>query len=128
MLSEKIWLKWNANTILWNDNPYLWNEVYVMQKVVENFGGGGGGFYVNPSSRDQWRGIKKQLKQKGLTDDETKKFLEIVVRVNGLENKEAREYEKIEKSITIEHVRNVISLLDPSTKTVRVKVNKDKNK
>ena len=128
MLSEKIWLKWNLNSIVWNNNPYLWNEVYIMQKVMEAVSGGGGGFWVNPTSREQWRGIKKQLIKSGLSEDETKKFLDIVVRVNNLENKEHREYSKIEKSITIEHVHNVISMVDPSATMVRVKVNRDKNK
>jgi len=128
-MTEKIWLKWNLNSIVWNDNPYLWNEVYIMQKVMEAMsGGGGGGFWVNPTSREQWRGIKKQLIKSGLSEDETKKFLDIVVRVNNLENKEHREYSKIEKEITIEHVKNVISLVDPSATTVRVKVGKDRNK
>jgi hypothetical protein len=127
-MNDKIWLKWNLNSIVWNDNPYLWNEVYIMQKVMEAVGGGGGGFWINPTSREQWRGIKKQLIKSGLSEDETKKFLDIVVRVNNLENKETREYSKIEKEITIEHIKNVISLVDPSVTTVRVKFGKDRNK
>lgn len=100
-----------------------------MQKVMQHINsGGGGGFWVNPTSREQWRGIKKQLIKSGLSEDETKKFLDIVVRVNNLENKESREYSKIEKEITIEHIKNVISLVDPSATTVRVKVGKDRNK
>ena len=49
MLSEKIWLKWNLNSIVWNDNPYLWNEVFILQKVMQAASGGGGGFWVNPT-------------------------------------------------------------------------------
>lgn len=94
MLQEKIWLKWNLNTIVWGNNPYMWSEVYIVQKVVEAVSGGGGGFGGRPGK--MWSDIKKQIKKKGLNDEDVEKFLKVVVRVNDLTFDEYSTYTNIE--------------------------------
>ena len=127
MLQEKIWLKWKLNTIVWGDNNYIWSEVYIVQKVTESVGGGGG-FGGRPGKT--WSDIKKQIKQKGLNDEDVEKFLKVVVRVNDLTFDETRELTEkdLNKVITIEHIKNTISMVAPDVKTVSVRVNKKSNK
>ena len=127
MLQEKIWLKWKLNTIVWGDNNYIWSEVYIVQKVTEAVGGGGG-FGGRPGKT--WSDIKKQIKQKGLNDEDVEKFLKVVVRVNDLTFDETRELTEkdLNKVITIEHIKNTISMVAPDVKTVSVRVNKKSNK
>jgi len=127
MLQEKIWLKWKLNTIVWGNNDYIWSEVYIVQKVTEAVGGGGG-FGGRPGKT--WSDIKKQIKQKGLNDEDVEKFLKVVVRVNDLTFDETRELTEkdLNKVITIEHIKNTISMVAPDVKTVSVRVNKKSNK
>lgn len=126
----KIWLKWNLNSIVWGNNDYIWSEVYIIQKIMEAAAGGGGGgrFFIN--KKDPWKDLEKKAKKGGADDEEIKKFLEIVVRVNGIENKETRELTEAElsKAITVDHIKNTIALVASDVKAVTVRINKKDNK
>ena len=119
MPQQKIWLTWNYNgsypeqgEIIWNLNDFIWSEVYILITVAQNFGGGGGGLILRPDKT--WKDIEKQFKKKNISDEETKKFLEIVVRVNGLNKTEVREINKIKKMITVDHIKKVLTEYIPT--------------
>ena len=130
MLQEKIWLKWNLNDIIWSNNPYLWSEVYIVQVVTQGIsqGGGGGGFSTRRNK--VWTDVRKQIQKAGIDDETVSRFLEIVVKVNDVTNKEVRELSEsdLNKMITVEHIKNTISMVAPDVKVVTVRVDKKNNK
>lgn len=122
MPQQKVYLNWNYDSIIWGSNDYIWSEVYILINIGENFGGGGGGLLLNKN--EPWRDVEKQLKKKKFTEEDTRKFLEIVVRVNGLNKTEVREINTLKKSITVDHIKNTIATVAPSIKVTAVEVKK----
>ena len=130
MLQERIWLKWNLNDIIWSNNPYLWSEVYIVQVVTQGISQGGGGGSFSTRKNKVWTDVRKQIRKAGIDDETASKFLEIVVKVNDVTNKEVRELSEkdLNKMITVEHIKNTISMVAPDVKVVTVRVDKKNNK
>jgi len=130
MPQDKIWLKWNLNSIIWSDNPYIWSEVFIVQIVTQGISQGGGGGSFGARRNKVWTDIRKQIKKSGLDDETANKFLEIVVKVNDITNKEVRELSEkdLNKIITVDHIKNTISMVAPDVKVVTVRVDKKDNK
>lgn len=106
MSEIKIWLLWNNETIIWGDNPFIWSEVYVVQRVTESFGGGGGLLLPN---NNPWKDLERQLKDKDFTKEERKIFLQVIARVNGLVKTEVKTIDtSVKKEITIEHIKKTL--------------------
>jgi hypothetical protein len=80
MSEQRIYLNWNDDSLYWSGGPkdYVWSEVYVVVRVAEAFGGGGGGVILN--RKNPIEDIEK-LTNKKIADE----FKRIVIRVNGLE-------------------------------------------
>ena len=81
MPQQKIYLQWNYDSIIWGFNDYIWSEVYILINIGTSFGGGGG--LVLPN-KNPWKDVEKQFKEKEFTEEDTKKFLEIVVLMVGI--------------------------------------------
>ena len=107
MAQQKIWLKWTYPGIIWGNNAYIWSEVYILINVAESMGGGGGGIVLN--NKRPWKDVEKALKKKNFSEEDRKKFLEVVVRVNGISKKEVRELDELKKLVTVEHIKNTLS-------------------
>ena len=106
MSEIKIWLLWNNDTIIWGDNPFIWSEVYVVQRVAESFGGGGGLLLPN---KNPWKDLEKKLKEKDFTKEERKIFLQVIARVNGLVKTEVKTIDpSVKKEITVEHIKKTL--------------------
>lgn len=106
MSEIKIWLLWNNETIIWGDNPFIWSEVYVIQRVTESFGGGGGLLLPN---NNPWKDLERQLKDKEFTKEERKIFLQVIARVNGLVKSEVKTIDpNVKKEITVEHIKKTL--------------------
>ena len=122
MSQNKIWLKWDQNTIIWDQTQYYWDQVFILGKVTEALGSGSGGVLVD---RDRpWQEVEKKLKKKGLTDEEREKFLKIVIEINGLVLSQTKTLDSIKKEITVEHIRKTLAGLTPSVQVVAKKVHK----
>ena len=107
MSEIKIWLLWNNDTIVWGDNPFIWSEVYVIQRVADSYGGGGGGLLL--PNKNPWKDLEKQLKDKDFDKEERKIFLQVIARVNGLVSSEVKTVDKdLKKQITVEHIRKTL--------------------
>ena len=107
MSEIKIWLLWNNDTIVWGNNPFIWSEVYVIQKVADSFGGGGGGLVL--PNKNPWKDLEKQLKDKDFDKEERKIFLQVIARVNGLVSSEVKTIDpSVKKEITVEHIRKTL--------------------
>jgi hypothetical protein len=107
MAQQKIWLKWTYPGIIWGNNAYIWSEVYILINVAESMGGGGGGIVLN--NKRPWKDVEKTLKKKNFSEEDRKKFLEVVVRINGISKKEVRELDELKKLVTVEHIKNTLS-------------------
>lgn len=123
MSSYKKYLPWNWPGISWSDNPYIWSQVFIL---IEQFAGAvaGGGAFKAPKRGPVWRSIEKTLKKKGYSDEEATRFLEVVVEVNGLKKKEIREVDDMKKEITVDHIKNTLSIVMPTVKVISVDVKK----
>lgn len=122
MPQQQVYLSWNYDSIVWGSNDYIWSEVYILINVGETFGGGGGGLLLN--KKEPWQDVEKQLKKKKFTEEDTHKFLEIIVRVNGLNKTEVREINLLKTLITVDHIKNTIAAISPSIKVTAVEVKK----
>jgi len=122
MPQQKVYLSWNYDSIIWGSNDYIWSEAYILINIGENFAGGGGGLLLNKN--EPWRDVEKQLKKKKFTEEDTRKFLEIIVRVNGLNKTEVREINTLKKSITVDHIKNTIATVIPTITVTAVEVKK----
>jgi hypothetical protein len=122
MPQQKIYLQWNYDSIIWGFNDYIWSEVYILINIGTSFGGGGGGLVL--PNKNPWKDVEKQFKEKEFTEEDTKKFLEIVVRVNGLVKTEVRDTNKVKKMITVEHIKNTLAEFIPSIKVTAVDIKK----
>lgn len=91
----KRFLIWEELTITWETVPYLWEDVAVLVEAFELLGSG------RIPEEDPWKEIKRKLPPKL-----AKKFLDIIVRVNGEVFKETREIEE-EKEMTVKNVKTV---------------------
>ena len=122
MAQQKIWLKWTYPGIIWGANDYIWSEVYILINVAESMGGGGGGMVLSP--KKPWNDVEKALRKKKFSPEDEKKFLEIVVRVNGISKKEVREIKELKKLITVEHIKNTLSTVAPNITVSAVDIKK----
>jgi hypothetical protein len=122
MAQQKIWLKWTYPGIIWGANDYIWSEVYILINVAESMGGGGGGMVLSP--KKPWNDVEKALRKKKFSPEDQKKFLEIVVRVNGISKKEVREIKELKKLITVEHIKNTLSTVAPNITVSAVDIKK----
>lgn len=112
MSKKKIWLKWDQNHIIWDNNPFIWSEVYILIDILAAFGSGARGLVLDPS--DTWSSVDKELKEKGFSEEQRKRFLSIVIRVNGLDREVSRSLDEVKKSIQVDHVQKTLSHLVPS--------------
>jgi hypothetical protein len=122
MAQQKVYLNWNYDSIIWGSNDYIWSEVYILINVAVSVGGGGGGLILHKNQ--PWKDFEKQLKDKNFTEDDTRKLLEIIVRVNGLVKTEVREINKLKKSITVEHIKNTLATVVPNIQVTAVEIKK----
>jgi hypothetical protein len=129
MATQKIWLEWDYDgeypqegPIIWGNNRFIWSEVFILITIAVAAGGGGGGIVLD--GRKPWKDLEKKLKKKGVDAETTKRFLEIVVRVNGLVKSDVREIDEMKKMITIDHIKNTIAEVVPSIKVTAVDIKK----
>lgn len=107
---KKVWIKWSQLNINWSAINLTWSELYTFIEVTNKIGGGASGVAVD--KKRPWSDIENKLDSK--TSDD---FLNIMVRVNGLDKKNI---ESIKNSITVDHLKKTISVVMP-----KVTVEKD---
>lgn len=93
----KVWVEWNDPVYIWGGSEdFLWNEAY---RIVQEVLGALGHWDYR---KKPWDEVKKKLKPE-LAD----KFLDVIVKVNGLTK--TYKVEKHEKpNITIEHIEKTV--------------------
>lgn len=104
----QIWVNWNDPTYVWaGSEDFLWNEAYrIVNQVAAGFGG-----WETPG----WKEIKKKIKP-----DLAEKFLDIVVKVNGL-TQTYKVHKQSKPEITIEHIQKTFIEFGVDSKKVTVK-------
>lgn len=122
MAQQKVYLNWDYDSIIWGSNDYIWSEVYILINVAISGGGTGGGLILRKNQ--PWKDLEKHLKDKNFTEEDTRKLLEIVVRVNGLVKTEVREINKLKKSITIDHIKNTLATVVPNIQVTAAEIKK----
>lgn len=115
-MADKRFLKWEECTELWEFMAYLWEDVAI---EIHQGGGGSGEF----PDKDPWAYLERKFPQPKL-----KRFLEIVVLVNGKTFKEVREVEEQKKLVTVEHINKVFDYYGLSRPQVTATIKKDENK
>lgn len=120
-MATQVWLLWNKLNLEWNKINVNWESLYVLLEVAQG-GGGTGGILVN--SDEVWKSVDRDLERRGFDEEKRKKFLKVVIEVNGLEKKEERSLDKIKKSITVEHIKNTIAQVAPKVRIQAIQVRK----
>ena len=119
MSTKKVWLTWNKLNAIWSKINIDWEDLYVLIEVAQG-GSGTGGLLVNDD--DVWRSVDKDLKRRGFDEEKRKKFLKVVIEVNGLQKEQERSLEEIKKSITVDHIKNTISQVAPDVRVQAIQV------
>lgn len=96
----KRFLKWEECTEMWEFMAYLWEDVAI--EIFDGTGGGSGEGGTLIPDKDPWAYLEKKFPAPKL-----KKFLEIVVLVNGKRFREVKEVEEQKKLVTVEHIKKV---------------------
>lgn len=121
MVTTKVWLKWSKLNAIWSKINLDWEDLYVLLEVGGS--GTGGGLLVDDG--DVWRAVDRDLKKKGFDEEKRKKFLKVVIEVNGLQKEETRSLDEIKKSITIEHIKNTIAQVAPDVRVQAIQVRRN---
>lgn len=101
MEDGKYWLPWNFDSLVWGTADYIWSEVYIVNQIAANIGGG-----IKLSLQDTWDDFEKQLAKKKVAEETRKSFLKVVARVNGLTKTEEKVIDnELKQSIKINHIR-----------------------
>lgn len=100
---------------MWRTTEYRWSEVYIVIRVAQTLSSGGGGGVVLSKAKT-WDDLEKKLDKAKFTEKDKKKFLEVLVKVNGLDKTEIRELEDVKKKITIDHIKNTLTKVAPNVK------------
>ncbi len=115
----KIYFQWNNDSLVWNTADYTWIDCFIVTKIILSLGG-----EIFLPAFKPWEKLEKELHKKKITKEESQKFLEVLVKVNGLGKSEIRELEHIKKTITIRHIRNTFAEFAKDIKVSIVKVKK----
>ncbi len=99
----KRYLAWEELTITWETVPYIWEDVAVVTEVFDLLGSGSG---IELREKEPWKDVEKKVPQKL-----AKKFLDIVVRVNGITFEESRELD-VKKNITVDHIQKTFDAFE----------------
>lgn len=121
MSTKKVWLIWNKLNAVWSKINIDWKDLYVLIEVAQG-GSGTGGLLVNDD--EVWKSVDKDLKRRGFDEEKRKKFLKVVIEVNGLQKEEERSLEEIKKSITVDHIKNTIAQVAPDVRIQAIQVRK----
>ena len=98
-MEEKVYL-WNEMDVDWQDLNLTWEDVVIITRVKGVMRGSGGmRSYVE---NNPWDVTKKKLGEK-----DTKRFVEIVCRVNDLDFKKV--YETREINVTVAHIQKTFA-------------------
>lgn len=119
MVTTKVWLKWGKLNAIWSKININWEDLYVL---IEVRGSGTGGLLVDDD--DVWRAVDQDLKRRGFDEEKRKRFLKVVIGVNGLQKEETRSLDEIKKSITVEHIKNTIAQVAPDVRIQAIQVRK----
>jgi uncharacterized Fe-S cluster-containing radical SAM superfamily protein len=101
----KVWLVWNKDSFVWNKVLLTWKDSYVIDEAVKYKGGAP---FLLEEERP-WKSLEDDLTEAGAPEETVEKLLEVIVRVNGLDKKVTRLSETKNPTITVEHVRKVLS-------------------
>lgn len=105
MAETKVWLVWNKDSFVWNKVLLTWKDSYVIDEAVKYKGGAP---FLLEEERP-WKSLEDDLTEAGAPEETVEKLLEVIVRVNGLDKKVTRLSETKNPTITVEHVRKVLS-------------------
>jgi hypothetical protein len=117
MANTKVWLTWGKLNAIWSKINLNWEDLYVL---IEVGSGATGGMLVD--EHDVWKAVDQDLKRRGFDEEKRKKFLKIVIDVNGLQKEETRSLEDMKKSITIDHIKNTIAQVAPDVRVQAMNV------
>lgn len=115
---QKVWIPWETNDIIWGANDYQWNEVYYLIEIAA--GAGARGLVLDPD--DTWSSLNRDLEEKGFSEEQRKRFFQIVVRVNGLHKTHSRSIKELKRSIKVSHIKKTLQGIVPIS--VKVQPNK----
>lgn len=101
---EKNWVNWNDATYVWKGSEdFLWNEAYRIVNDVKSAG-------LDWTDKREWERVKRKI-----SPESAEKFLDIVIKVNGLTHKYKKNVQEKPK-ITIEHVQKTFKHFEHSGK------------
>ena len=92
----KVYSKWEEVNESWDTLNQMWEEVFILQQVNKIIGGSGGlRAYIEGNP---WDITKRQI-----GEEKTKRFVEVVCRVNDLDFEKV--YESREIKVTVDHIQ-----------------------
>lgn len=116
MGQQKFYLAWNYDSLIWGSNDYIWSEVFIIIEIGQSLGGGG----LALPTENPWKTVLDELRKKGVSEEKSKVFLQVIARVNGLVKTETKNLsDDIEKHVTVDHIRKTF---DTFGQKVEVKV------
>jgi hypothetical protein len=120
-LNKKVWLTWNGLNTEWSKIKINWEDLFVLIEVSQG-GGGAGGILVN--AREVWKSVDQDLKRREFDEEKRKRFLKIVVEVNGLKKNESRSLNELKKAITVDHIKNTLAQVVSDVRITAIQVKK----
>jgi len=119
MSTQKVWIPWETNDIIWGANDYQWNEVFYLIQVGAALGSGARGLILDDT--ETWKSVDRELEEKGFSEEQRKRFFEIVIRVNGLSKTHSRSIKQLQRSIKASHIKKTLHGFVPITVQVQTK-------
>ncbi len=108
-----VYVQWNDPIFIWNGpEDFLWNEAYrIVQEVI---GAIGGDWYVPR----KWEDIRKRI------DPElAEKFLEVVIKVNGLTKEYKRPFHQ-KPHVTVDQIQKTFREFEKKNVFVKAEIKK----
>jgi hypothetical protein len=111
-MSVKIWVQWNDPIFVWaGPEDFLWNEAY---RIVHEVIGAVGDWYVPR----KWDDLRKRIEP-----ELAEKFLEVVVRVNGLKREFKRPLQS-KPHVTVDQIQKTFQEFVGKTIKVKAEIKK----